>query len=96
MTHNEVINALDDFGEEEVLDLLQKQFVGGNASTEAVIQVYRLSRYSAPCDTDFVRGLVAVLSQQHRYCWRSFATCDRFSNSYPSIPSLLPREYTFV
>ncbi|GAA5989274.1 hypothetical protein JCM5350_005056 [Sporobolomyces pararoseus] len=38
VTHNEIINALDDFGEEEVLDLLQKQFVGGNASIEAVIQ----------------------------------------------------------
>ncbi|GAA5964482.1 hypothetical protein JCM3765_006298 [Sporobolomyces pararoseus] len=38
VTHNEVLNALDDFGEEEVLDLLQKQFVGGHASPEAVIQ----------------------------------------------------------
>ncbi|GAA5879254.1 hypothetical protein JCM16303_003138 [Sporobolomyces ruberrimus] len=38
VTHNEVLDALDDYGEDEVLDLLQRQFAVGNAASEAVIE----------------------------------------------------------
>lgn len=39
VTHNEVVDALEEFGENELLDLLERQFVGANVSSEAVVQV---------------------------------------------------------
>ncbi|GAA5846411.1 hypothetical protein JCM3766R1_001187 [Sporobolomyces carnicolor] len=38
VSHNEVVDALEEFGENELLDLLERQFVGANVSSEAVVQ----------------------------------------------------------
>jgi hypothetical protein len=47
-----VLNALDDFGEDEILELLQSQLIGGTGDSEAVIQVRSLDSYPTEMHAD--------------------------------------------
>jgi hypothetical protein len=72
VTRNEVLDALDDYGEDEILELLQKQFVGGNASTEAVVQVSSI----LPCTS--ILELIPFASKS-LYCLNNIATAGEAS-----------------
>jgi len=98
VTNNEILNTLDDCGEDRLLGLLLSHLT--RASTHEInatqVSSYRSTSFLNVTNLTFESVFAgSLLSQQHRYSWRGIATRYRFSYRDSPVPDPPSREFAF-